>query len=88
MPIIRLEDALACLEIEELGDDVFTGPNIPMPYYRVFGGQLLAQCIAIDRLRVLLEGRRHWASILEARIASAHSASRVKYQKKRRGPPC
>ena len=47
MPIIRLEDALACLEIEELGDDVFTGPNIPMPYYRVFGGQLLAQCIAI-----------------------------------------
>ena len=47
MPIITLEDTLACLEIEDLGDDVFTGPNIPMPYYRVFGGQLLAQSIAI-----------------------------------------
>ncbi len=47
MPIITLEDTLACLEIEELGDDVYTAPNIPMPYYRIFGGQLLAQCIAV-----------------------------------------
>lgn len=47
MPIIQLKDTLACLEISELHDDVYSGPNIPMPYYRIFGGQLLAQAIAI-----------------------------------------
>jgi acyl-CoA thioesterase-2 len=47
MPIIHFEDLLACLEIEELGPDLFTAPNVPMSYRRVFGGQLLAQCLRV-----------------------------------------
>jgi len=49
MPVsaISLEDTLACLRVAALEDDVYTAPNIPMPYHRIFGGQLLAQCIAI-----------------------------------------
>ena len=47
MAIIQWEETLACLEIESLGPDVFTAPNIPMPYRRVFGGQLLAQIICV-----------------------------------------
>ena len=29
------------------GADAFTAPNLELPYYRIFGGQLLAQAIAI-----------------------------------------
>jgi acyl-CoA thioesterase-2 len=47
MPIIQFEDLLACLEIEELGPDFFTAPNVPMSHRRVFGGQLLAQCLRV-----------------------------------------
>jgi acyl-CoA thioesterase-2 len=47
MAIISFEDTLGCLAVESLGDDVYTAPNISMPYYRIFGGQLLAQSIAI-----------------------------------------
>ena len=50
MPIIELKDLMACLEIREVGEDVYTGPNLEMPYYRIFGGQLLAQAIAIAEL--------------------------------------
>jgi acyl-CoA thioesterase-2 len=47
MPIIDYEDMLGCLEIECFGENEFTAPNIPMPYSRLFGGQLLAQCCVI-----------------------------------------
>jgi acyl-CoA thioesterase-2 len=47
MAIVTFEDVLACLELQRLGEDRYTAPNIPMPYHRVFGGQLLAQAIAI-----------------------------------------
>ena len=33
------------MEIEALGGDQFTAPNIPMDYRRIFGGQLLAQVL-------------------------------------------
>jgi acyl-CoA thioesterase-2 len=47
MPLCSLDDLLACLAIEETGPHRFTGPNLELPYYRIFGGQLLAQAIAI-----------------------------------------
>ena len=47
LSIITFEGTLGCVEVEELGRDRFTAPNIPMDYYRIFGGQLLAQGIAI-----------------------------------------
>jgi acyl-CoA thioesterase-2 len=47
MPMIEFEDLLNCLKLEEKGDGRYTAPNIAMPYYRIFGGQLLAQAIAI-----------------------------------------
>jgi acyl-CoA thioesterase-2 len=47
MPIISFEDTLACLDLEGIGEGRYTAPNIPMPYYRIFGGQLLAQLVAI-----------------------------------------
>ena len=45
---IRFEDTLACLQLETLGEDHYSAPNIPMAYHRIFGGQLLAQSIAIS----------------------------------------
>jgi acyl-CoA thioesterase-2 len=47
MPIISLPDLLACLEVEEREAGVFSAPNLEMPYRRIFGGQLLAQAVAI-----------------------------------------
>jgi acyl-CoA thioesterase-2 len=47
MAIITYEDTLSCLAIEACGDGVYTAPNIPMPYRRIFGGQLLAQLVAV-----------------------------------------
>ena len=47
MAIISWEDTLACLEVSQIADGVYTAPNIPMPYRRVFGGQLLAQIVAV-----------------------------------------
>lgn len=45
MPIVSLENLLRCLELEELEDGAYRGPNLEMSYSRVFGGQLLAQAI-------------------------------------------
>jgi acyl-CoA thioesterase-2 len=45
--LFALDDLLACLAIEETRHGHFSGPNLEMPYYRIFGGQLLAQAIAI-----------------------------------------
>jgi acyl-CoA thioesterase-2 len=47
MALFTLDDLLDCLAIEENAHGRFTGPNLEMPYYRIFGGQLLAQAIAI-----------------------------------------
>jgi acyl-CoA thioesterase-2 len=47
MPIITLKDLLDCLEVEEGEDGIYRAPNLQMPYRRIFGGQLLAQAIAI-----------------------------------------
>lgn len=47
MPTIELKDLLVCLDVREIERDVYTGPNLELPYYRIFGGQLLAQTIAV-----------------------------------------
>lgn len=45
--LCSLDDLLACLAVEETSHGHFTGPNLELPTYRVFGGQLLAQAIAV-----------------------------------------
>lgn len=47
MAIIGFDDTLGCLRVMSVEGGRFTAPHIPMPYRRVFGGQLLAQCIVI-----------------------------------------
>jgi len=47
MPIVSLRDLVACFQLERVDDETYTAPNLEMPYYRVFGGQLLAQSCAI-----------------------------------------
>ncbi len=47
MAIIGWEDTLGCLDVSQLSEGVYTAPNIPMPYRRIFGGQLLAQLVAV-----------------------------------------
>ena len=47
MPLCSLSDLLACLAVRETAPGRFAAPNLELPYYRVFGGQLLAQAIAI-----------------------------------------
>ena len=47
MAIIGWEDTLACLEVSQVADGVYTAPHISMPYRRIFGGQLLAQIVAV-----------------------------------------
>ena len=47
MPLCSLDDLLGCLDVRRAGEDAFTAPNLELPYYRIFGGQLLAQAIAI-----------------------------------------
>ena len=48
MPLINMKDLLGCLEVEQTGPDSWSARNLDLPdAYRVFGGQLLAQAIAI-----------------------------------------
>ncbi len=47
MPIVTLENLVRCFDLERVDDETYTGPNLEMPYYRVFGGQLLAQALAV-----------------------------------------
>ncbi len=47
MPLVAFDDLLACLEFEHNADDRYRLPNLKMDYRRVFGGQLIAQSIAI-----------------------------------------
>lgn len=48
MPLITWQDTLRCMDVQAIGDDLYTADHIPMPYHRVFGGQLLAQAIAVS----------------------------------------
>lgn len=47
MALITLDDVLGCLAIDQIDDGRWTAPNIDMDYRRIFGGQLLAQAIAV-----------------------------------------
>ena len=47
MALITLDDLLGCLEVRPLRPSVWTAPNIEMDYPRIFGGQLLAQAVAL-----------------------------------------
>lgn len=47
MPLITLDQLLGCLEVRELRPGVWTAPSLEMDYPRVFGGQLLAQAVAL-----------------------------------------
>jgi acyl-CoA thioesterase-2 len=46
-PLCTLEGLLECLSVDETAPGRYTAPNLELPYYRIFGGQLLAQAIAI-----------------------------------------
>ena len=47
MPVCSLDALLECLAIEATNDLGYTAPNLELPYHRIFGGQLVAQAIAI-----------------------------------------
>ncbi len=47
MPLITLDQLLDCLEVRESRPGVWTAPSLEMDYPRVFGGQLLAQAVAL-----------------------------------------
>ena len=47
MPDVTLEGILRCLEVAEASPGSWTAPNLEMDYRRIFGGQLLAQAIAV-----------------------------------------
>ena len=51
MAYVDLDGLLGCFAIERIGEGdgtaEYTAPNVEMEYYRIFGGQLLAQAIAV-----------------------------------------
>lgn len=47
MALVDLDSVLGCLAVEQTSDTTWTAPNIEMDYRRIFGGQLLAQAIAL-----------------------------------------
>jgi acyl-CoA thioesterase-2 len=48
MALISLDSVVNCLAVRPAGaDGMWTAPNIDMDYRRIFGGQLLAQAIAL-----------------------------------------
>jgi acyl-CoA thioesterase-2 len=47
MAAVELDAILRCLEVTESSPGTWTAPNLEMDYRRVFGGQLLAQAIAV-----------------------------------------
>ena len=47
MALVDLDSILGCLAVEQTGPTTWTAPNIEMDYRRIFGGQLLAQAIAV-----------------------------------------
>lgn len=47
MALVDTAAILGCLAVEQTGPTTWTAPNIEMDYRRIFGGQLLAQAIAL-----------------------------------------
>ncbi|MEZ5168557.1 MAG: thioesterase family protein [Acidimicrobiales bacterium] len=47
MALVALDAILGCLAVEQTGPTTWTAPNIERDYRRIFGGQLLAQAIAL-----------------------------------------
>jgi acyl-CoA thioesterase II len=47
MALVGVDAILGCLAVEQTGPTTWTAPNIEMDYRRIFGGQLLAQAIAL-----------------------------------------
>ena len=47
MPMVTLDSVLGCFAVEQTGPTTWTAPNVEMDYRRIFGGQLLAQAIAL-----------------------------------------
>lgn len=47
MAVVTLDGILGCLEVAETSPGVWSAPNLEMEYRRIFGGQLLAQAIAV-----------------------------------------
>lgn len=47
MATVNLASILRCMEVEQIGPTTWSAPNVEMDYRRVFGGQLLAQAIAL-----------------------------------------
>lgn len=47
MALVDTDAILGCLAVEQTGPTTWTAPNIEMDYRRIFGGQLLAQAIAL-----------------------------------------
>lgn len=47
MALVSIEAILGCLEVRPVRPGVWTAPNMEMDYPRIFGGQLLAQAIAL-----------------------------------------
>jgi len=47
MPTVERDGVLRCLAVERVDGDRWRAPNLEMDYRRIFGGQLLAQAIAL-----------------------------------------
>ena len=47
MALISLDDLLGCLDVRPVRPGVWTAPSLEMDYPRLFGGQLLAQAVAL-----------------------------------------
>lgn len=47
MPTLSFDDVVRCLALSKESDETWTGPNLPLDYHRVFGGQILAQTIRV-----------------------------------------
>lgn len=47
MARVSLDGLLACLDVVDGGDGRWTAPHLDLDYHRIFGGQLLAQAIAV-----------------------------------------
>ena len=44
---VTLGSILGCMQVDQTGPTTWTAPNVEMDYRRIFGGQLLAQAIAL-----------------------------------------
>ena len=83
MPLFDLDDLLRCLELERMDEERFRAPNLAMDYYRVFGGQLLAQAIVaastaeagkrVKSLHVTFPREGERDATTEVRVRSVHS---------------